>query len=52
MTSAAEENRVSILLVDDDANNLLALESILDLSDYRLVKAQTADAALLALMQE
>src|SRR5271155_2314036 len=49
---AAPESPVSILLVDDDQNNLLALESILDLSDYRLVKAQTADAALLALMQE
>jgi PAS domain S-box-containing protein len=49
---AAPESPVSILLVDDDQNNLLALESILDLSDYRLVKAQTADAALLALMQD
>ena len=50
--AASPEPPVSILLVDDDHNNLLALESILDLSDYRLVKAQTADAALLALMQE
>src|SRR5580698_7903129 len=49
---AAPEQPVSILLVDDDQNNLLALESILDLSDYRLVKAQSADAALLALMQD
>src|ERR1700677_2658088 len=49
---ATPEQPVSILLVDDDQNNLLALESILDLSDYRLVKAQTADAALLALMQD
>jgi len=49
---SAPEPPVSILLVDDDQNNLLALESILDFSDYRLVKAQTADAALLALMQE
>lgn len=43
---------VSILLVDDDANNLLALESILEAPDHRLVKAQTADQALLALMQD
>jgi PAS domain S-box-containing protein len=43
---------VSILLVDDDANNLLALESILEAPDHRLVKVQTADDALLALMQE
>jgi len=49
---AVPESPVSILLVDDDQNNLLALESILDFSDYRLVKAQTADAALLALMQD
>jgi len=48
----APEQPVSILLVDDDQNNLLALESILDFSDYRLVKAQSADAALLALMQD
>jgi PAS domain S-box-containing protein len=43
---------VSILLVDDDANNLLALESILEAPDHRLVKAQSADEALLALMKE
>jgi len=49
---AVPEQPVAILLVDDDENNLLALESILDFSDYRLVKAQTADAALMALMQE
>src|SRR5688572_29622578 len=48
----AKEAPVSILLVDDDANNLLALESILEAPDHRLVKAQTADAALLALMQD
>src|ERR1700761_263453 len=49
---SSAEPPVSILLVDDDQNNLLALESILDFSDYRLVKAQSADAALLALMQD
>lgn len=43
--------RIAILLVDDDVNNLLALESILDAPDYRLVRAQTSDEALLALMQ-
>jgi len=42
---------VAILLVDDDANNLLALESILDTPEYKLVKAQTSDEALMALMQ-
>ncbi len=47
-----KEAPVSILLVDDDANNLLALESILEAPDHRLVKVQTADDALLALMQD
>lgn len=42
----------SILLVDDDPKNLLALEAILESPDHRLVKAQTADEALLALMRE
>jgi len=43
---------ISILLVDDDPKNLMVLETILDSSEYRLVKASTADAALLALMNE
>ena len=43
---------ISILLVDDDPKNLLALEAILESADHRLVKAQTADEALLALMRE
>ena len=42
---------ISLLLVDDDAKNLLALESILESPDHRLFKAQTADAALLAVME-
>src|SRR5215207_5333548 len=43
---------IAILLVDDDPKNLLALESILDCPEHRLVKVQTADDALLALMQD
>jgi PAS domain S-box-containing protein len=43
---------ISILLVDDDPNNLLALEAILDSPEHRLVKAQSADEALLALMRD
>src|SRR4030095_12249566 len=43
---------ISILLVDDDPKNLLALEAILDSPDHRLVKAQTAHEALLAWMRE
>ena len=41
---------VSILLVDDKIENLVALESILDSPDYRLVRAQSAEEALLALL--
>jgi signal transduction histidine kinase len=40
----------TVLVVDDDTKNLLALESVLDGSGYRLIKAQTGAAALLALM--
>lgn len=42
---------VRILLVDDDPKNLIVLESILEDPRYRLVKADSADAALLALVQ-
>lgn len=38
--------RASILLVDDEPRNLDVLESILDSSDYLLVRAQNADEAL------
>ena len=43
---------VSILLVDDDPKNLMVLETILNSPEYRLVKASTADQALIALMNE
>jgi len=42
---------VNVLLVDDEARNLDALESVLDNPEYRLVRAQDAEEALLALMQ-
>jgi signal transduction histidine kinase len=41
---------VSILLVDDEPRNLDVLEAILGVSGHRLVRAQTADEALLALL--
>ncbi len=44
------EEPVSLLLVDDDARNLDALESVLNSPDYHLVRAQTAEEALLTLM--
>lgn len=43
---------VNILLVDDDPRNLDVLESILDIPGYRLVRAQSADQALQALIQQ
>ncbi|MGH7285265.1 MAG: hybrid sensor histidine kinase/response regulator [Polyangiaceae bacterium] len=42
----------SILLVDDHAQNLLALEVILSPFGHRLVKAQSGEEALKALLQE
>ena len=41
---------VNILLVDDDPRNLDVVESILKPSGHRLVRAETADAALMALI--
>lgn len=43
---------VNILLVDDDARNLDVLESILKPSGHRLVRAETANAALMALIRD
>ncbi|HEU4682948.1 MAG TPA: histidine kinase dimerization/phosphoacceptor domain -containing protein [Nitrospira sp.] len=42
----------NILLVDDDARNLDVLETILACPDYRLVRAKTADEALMALLRD
>lgn len=42
----------SILLVDDNAQNLLVLETILTSPKYRLVRAASADEALLALLEQ
>jgi signal transduction histidine kinase len=41
---------VKILLVDDQPRNLDALEAILDAPEYQLVRAESADAALLELL--
>jgi two-component sensor histidine kinase len=41
---------INILLVDDEARNLDALEATLNSSDYRLFRAQSANEALLALL--
>jgi PAS domain S-box-containing protein len=41
---------VNILLVDDEVRNLEALESLLQSADYRLIRAATAERALLLLL--
>jgi PAS domain S-box-containing protein len=50
--SASPDDRINILLVDDEPRNLTVLESILDDPGYRLVTAASADEALLALVAE
>ncbi|HYE62535.1 MAG TPA: response regulator [Phycisphaerales bacterium] len=44
------QNSVSILLVDDQPRNLDVLESILSSPEYELVRAQSAEQALLELL--
>ena len=46
------DESINILIVDDEPRNLTVLETILGSSDYRLVRAHTADQALLALVVE
>jgi signal transduction histidine kinase len=41
---------INILIVDDEPKNLTVLESVLDDPSYRLIRAETADKALLALV--
>jgi CheY-like chemotaxis protein len=43
---------IGILLVDDEPKNLTVLESILDDPQYKLVRAESVDQALLALIVE
>jgi len=43
---------VNILIVDDEPKNLTVLEAILDDPGYRLVRAQSAEQALLALLAQ
>ena len=45
-----EKDVVNILLVDDEGRNLDVLESILAAPNYRLVRTQTAQEALMALI--
>jgi signal transduction histidine kinase len=50
--SFASDEPISILLVDDEPRNLTALQSVLEDPGYRLVCAESADEALLALVVE
>jgi two-component sensor histidine kinase/CheY-like chemotaxis protein len=43
---------VNVLIVDDEPKNLTVLEAILDSPDYRLVRAESAEQALLALLAD
>ena len=46
------DERINILLVDDEPRNLVVLETILNDPGYRLILADSADQALLALVRE
>jgi len=48
--SSGELPPTNILIVDDEPANLLVLESVLDDPGYRVIRAQSADQALRALM--
>jgi PAS domain S-box-containing protein len=49
---AVDGETVNILIVDDEARNLSVLETVLVDPRYRLVRAESADEALLALVAE
>ena len=51
-TTTDDDELINILLVDDEPRNLTALESVLEDSGYRLVCAESAEQALLALVAE
>ncbi len=46
----ASEEAINILIVDDEPKNLTVLEAVLEDPGYHLVRAESADKALLALM--
>jgi PAS domain S-box-containing protein len=50
--SAFHDGPINILIVDDEPKNLTVLETVLDDPGYRLVRAESADQALLALVAE
>jgi PAS domain S-box-containing protein len=48
----ADDETINVLIVDDEPRNLTALEAILDGRGYRLVRAESAEHALLALLTD
>ena len=50
--SAFHAGLINILIVDDEPKNLAVLETVLNDPDYRLVRAESADQALHALVME
>ena len=50
--ASSRDEPINILIVDDEPKNLTVLQSILDDPSYRLVRAESADEALLALIAE
>ena len=51
LSSDGGEGVVNILIVDDEPKNLTVLETVLDLPRYRVIRAESADKALLALLR-
>ncbi len=47
-----DSSQINVLIVDDEPNNLTVLETVLDEPGYRLVRATSADEALLALIAD
>jgi two-component sensor histidine kinase/CheY-like chemotaxis protein len=50
-SSDGGEGMVNILIVDDEPKNLTVLETVLDSPRYRVIRAESADKALLALLR-
>lgn len=48
----ARPDPINILIVDDEPKNLTVLEAILDSPDYRLVRAESGEQALMALLAD
>jgi two-component sensor histidine kinase/CheY-like chemotaxis protein len=51
LSSGGGEGVVNILIVDDEPKNLTVLETVLDSPRYRVIRAESADKALLALLR-